>query len=86
MYMYGSYYFFKIFLDDSCRIVLEPVPNLEHDYINASYIDVSFQKKTSSCIVKAYYKLYCYLYRDTQSQISILQPKVNYERAYNNSL
>ena len=30
------------FTDDSYRIVLEPVPNLEHDYINASYIDVRF--------------------------------------------
>ena len=32
-----------VFIDDSYRIVLEPVPNLEHDYINASYIDVRFQ-------------------------------------------
>ena len=43
------YVFFHLplfcFLDDHSRVVLTPISNFEefsHDYINASYIDVSF--------------------------------------------
>ena len=33
-----------LYIDDDCRIVLEPItgiPDYQHDYINASYVDVS---------------------------------------------
>ena len=30
-----------IYLDDDSRVVLTPIANFEHDYINASFIDVS---------------------------------------------
>ena len=62
-------------IDDDCRAVLKPLsghPEYQGDYINASYVDVSYTKSLQHML----FSLYLFLPRATLNQASFLPPKV----------